>query len=805
MKLKMFGLVLLYILLLANIVVSDTQITDTYIDTTGNITSGGNITAEIFYGQPIDGGFGSGILNSSDNKDNCGCINVSDEGGLDVKYPDLKVRIWDYGTTTYCDISEDTVTVPDDAHTVYYINDSCDVANTPWATYFALDLNPPNYARIFDVFTESGEIGTVKGATVIGMSNRKSKWNNVNCGSGGHLSICDGLDITEDVFPKINQSSGHYIYVNTIHTLAAKESADDNLHIVTHSGGDWTHLLQTGINVSYCDNGTDFVACTPTKYRRYLIYSIGWGETHTKIHQLAPVIDETYNTLLDCLNLVKTPLSYTLPSAEDGVAVVHHVYCAKDTDSAWGDGWIDIRAGTNGFGAIQDLSNFLSYDGLTKNWDVGNWNITAEEFIADSWSDVIIASLQISDILNYMNNATLYSMFYNRTEIDTQGEMESIWSVSLATDTEVTAANSSMKTYVDALDVVTNTSLKAYIDGSYYLRTAIDTQAEMEAIWGVSLATDTEVTNTNTSMKTYVDAADSAQDECSEITNCVPSAITEIDNWATDINNYPSACNSTSFIRGLGDTLTCEEPSYIADTSANTECSGTTTYMDGDGGCDDISGVYVQASSWTTIDNYPPGCNSTSFVRTIGDTLTCEQPVDTDTTYTAGDALTLTGTDFDFDGGASPGGELGGTWASPTLDHDALDDQYYDSEADLTALLDDNYEGKLNNEAGLYAALSDVSQFYEVGDKVGDADTLDTHDTSYFQTDLTDEASLYSALSDVSMFLEDLVDDTTPQLGGDLDCNTHEIQIDSADRLCLNGATCTKYLWYNGSNVQIVG
>jgi hypothetical protein len=39
---------------------------------------------------------------------------------------------------------------------------------------------------------------------------------------------------------------------------------------------------------------------------------------------------------------------------------------------------------------------------------------------------------------------------------------------------------------------------------------------------------------------------------------------------------------------------------------------------------------------------------------------------------TAGDALTLTGTDMDFDGGASPGGELGGTWASPTIDADAV-------------------------------------------------------------------------------------------------------------------------------------
>jgi len=42
--------------------------------------------------------------------------------------------------------------------------------------------------------------------------------------------------------------------------------------------------------------------------------------------------------------------------------------------------------------------------------------------------------------------------------------------------------------------------------------------------------------------------------------------------------------------------------------------------------------------------------------------------IDTGAAYTAGDALTLTGTDFDFDGGATPGGELGGTWASPTID-----------------------------------------------------------------------------------------------------------------------------------------
>jgi len=41
---------------------------------------------------------------------------------------------------------------------------------------------------------------------------------------------------------------------------------------------------------------------------------------------------------------------------------------------------------------------------------------------------------------------------------------------------------------------------KTYADTLYYLQTQIDTQGEVEAIWGISLATDTEVSNTNTKL-----------------------------------------------------------------------------------------------------------------------------------------------------------------------------------------------------------------------------------------------------------------------------------------------------------------
>jgi len=98
------------------------------------------------------------------------------------------------------------------------------------------------------------------------------------------------------------------------------------------------------------------------------------------------------------------------------------------------------------------------------------------------------------------------------------------------------------------------------------------------------------------------------------------------------------------------------------------------------------------------------------------------------------------------------------------------------------AVEDDSHAHVFSNidafsEANLYTILSDVTQFYEAGDKVGDADTLDTHDTSYFQIDLTNEASLYTALSDVSDFYQpgDVIDNIDSTDGTTTFNNTIEI------------------------------
>ena len=86
----------------------------------------------------------------------------------------------------------------------------------------------------------------------------------------------------------------------------------------------------------------------------------------------------------------------------------------------------------------------------------------------------------------------------------------------------------------------------------------------------------------------------------------------------------------------------------LADTSAATECEGDTVYYSGEGNCNNLDEVYWDA------------CEDAYACNWLDDT-----------------------TEF--------GGEVSGTYDNIVLDDNALDDQYYDAEEDLTTLLDDNY------------------------------------------------------------------------------------------------------------------
>lgn len=394
---------------------------------TGNLNVAGNITTtEYFSGQPINGSVGSGIIQADDFKIKCGCVNASDEGGLNVKYPNMIVRIWDLdGTITYCNITGTTVAVPDNQHTVYYIDSTCAVQTDTWDNYFDFNLEPSNFARIFDVYARDSDIEVVKGASLIGLTDRKTKWQNVNCGTGGHLAVCEGIDVEENTFSDITQTAGHYNYVSTVHTSATKQASVNGIHQVGRVGGTWTHNNQTGLNLTHCDDGTDLIACSNNQYRRYIIYTIGFGVADTKIHQLAPLDNTSYTTLAGCLDVEPNPLSYTLPAGEDSVAVVHHFYCGKRDDTTWRDGWVDIRKDSRGFGALPDLSNWLSYDGLTKNWDAGNYNISMGQkitfFLGEIIDNIVDGWIRITGNLNVTGNLTtnmgLFTGDYNKSEL----------------------------------------------------------------------------------------------------------------------------------------------------------------------------------------------------------------------------------------------------------------------------------------------------------------------------------------------------------------------------------------------------
>ncbi|GAH21652.1 unnamed protein product, partial [marine sediment metagenome] len=169
-------------------------------------------------------------------------------------------------------------------------------------------------------------------------------------------------------------------------------------------------------------------------------------------------------TALTFIDLNDTPIGYSIgkyaKSTADGViwdtpaGAGDMLKITYDVDT---DGDIDVTAG----GTEKSLWTLYAIPYMSGTTEFGEIPIGTAEYALTVNADATGYDFTLFDL----------SLYYLKTEINTQAKVEAIWSVSLVNDGD--------------LDL-------------YYLKTAIDSQSKVETIWGVSLANDSELHTQNT-------------------------------------------------------------------------------------------------------------------------------------------------------------------------------------------------------------------------------------------------------------------------------------------------------------------
>lgn len=144
----------------------------------------------------------------------------------------------------------------------------------------------------------------------------------------------------------------------------------------------------------------------------------------------------------------------------------------------------------------------------------------------------------------------------------------------------------------------------------------------------------------------------------------------------TTATTYSTTTNSTTtplWMKGNQFSL------FASSTSVFDNASTSLLNVFGEVDLDTYTSALLLTGSTGVVAEYAGTTCTNQFVRvlsalgvatcaTVGTADVAGLDISDDTNLTAGDALTLTDDDIDFDGGATPQGELGNTWASPTLD-----------------------------------------------------------------------------------------------------------------------------------------
>ena len=663
-----------------------TQTDSTFLKLTGGQITG-NLTVDGFIRSlTIDGTTGSGVI-WAESLDKDSNVNVT-FSGLDVTYPDMVTRlVKGLGVVTYCNITSDTVTIQNDIHYVFYVDDTCTVRNTTFSEYILTDLNPGGLIDLFTVFAAGGEVDVIKGTTVDFRERITSKESFVRL---NHLRTVSGMNLNfNTVFPELYQNTGEYLYVRDVVSTTAQNSTTDGLHQVGHSGGNWVHVLQTKLNLTYCDDGTDFVVCPTNVFRRYLIYTIGYtdGTDTTEVHVLAPpTTSMTYANIGTCLDIVNSPITYSLQSSEQYVAVPTYMYCGKRDDAAWQNGWIDIRNGIMGGGAIPDTSNFLTKDTDFAGDVSGTYDATV---VADSshlhdcanitgaTSDLCTlidtdTNLTDADILAFgYNHTTDLTSYYNNkyADISVTGDNTS-WNESLA----------NILYRAEAWDNFTGIPVATPSDGdTTHLSTA---DQIFDYIAGLSYSTVAYVDDLIANIGNW-----SADKSTYQIWTATKAYIDSIGNWTADKGSYATTAYADSLGNWTNDkgdystSATILGYSYynssdfsIADYVTSAVLAGYGYYNSTDFSIGDYSTtaeadlLYAPIAITGTVTNIATGngltggpITSTGTISTSAITVgagnysywdgdSWESRADSDTTYSAGNGISLSTTTFSVAG-----------------------------------------------------------------------------------------------------------------------------------------------------------
>jgi len=186
----------------------------------------------------------------------------------------------------YCNITGDTVTVPDNTHSVYYVDSDCNVQHTSIQNYIATDLSPGGLADFFNAVSQSGNIGILEGTSLMNKEDIRVRRNTFKL---TNLDVISGMFLNEEGFSNITISSGEYSYIYDVFEASEQNtSSGDNIHLLYRDGGTWQETSQNGLNLTWCDDGTNSAACSDNKFRRYIIGLVGKNDTTdtTQLHQL---------------------------------------------------------------------------------------------------------------------------------------------------------------------------------------------------------------------------------------------------------------------------------------------------------------------------------------------------------------------------------------------------------------------------------------------------------------------------------------------------------------------------------------